>query len=74
MQTKLLSDDSHQHVNGDSDPNRSFDHILGGAIEGLDWEMRFFGKSITHRPFAIEIVKTHNRSCKLIWWASNTCC
>lgn len=38
-QTKLLSDDSHPHVNGDSDPNWRFDRILGDAIEGHDSEM-----------------------------------
>jgi len=39
MQTKALANNSHQHINGDGDPDLRFDRILGGAIEGLDPEM-----------------------------------
>ena len=41
MQAKLLSDDGHQHVNGNSDPDLRFDCVLRGAIEGFDSEMLF---------------------------------
>ena len=39
MQTKALANNSHQHINGDGDPDLRFDRILGGAIKGLDSKM-----------------------------------
>jgi hypothetical protein len=37
----MLSEDSDQYVNGDSDPCLSLHRVLAGVIEGLDAQMLF---------------------------------
>ena len=49
--------DGHKNINGDGDPDLSFDCILGGAIKGLDPEMLLdpFEKQLDLPAAAIEV-------------------
>ena len=60
--------DGHENINGDGNPDLSFDCILGGAIKGLDPEMLLdpFEKQLHLPAAAIKICNRDGRQDKIV--------